>query len=123
MSIAITVADDDSADELRSLRNWLSGEPELHGLVSMVERPQDPHHLGGVLDALSVAVASGGALSVLAGGLIVWLRQRTTDITLHISNGSRHVELQAKRVQNMSISHVQELIGATAEALSSSRIK
>lgn len=123
MSIAITTDDGVSTDELRSLRNWLSGEPELHGRVSLVEQPPSPDKLGALLDALSVAVASGGALSVLASAIVVWLRNRTSDVTLHISNGRRHVKLQSKRIRGMTATDVQNLIVETVEVLGSTEPK
>lgn len=119
MSIVIRTGESNASDELRNLRNWLSDEPELHGLVTAVEQPIAPGHLGGVFGTLSVAVASGGALTVLASSVIVWLRQRTSDITLDISNGSQHVKLRAMRVQSLAGNEAQELIKATAEVLDS----
>lgn len=88
-------------DELRSLHDWLSYEEALRGHVCLVLHPIEPDQMGGVLDALVVAVGSGGMLAVLAGALSTWVAQRRSDIKLTvISEDGRTVELDAKRVDH-----------------------
>lgn len=80
------VGSDNQNDELGSLRHWLGDEPEFRGRVRVVEAPLQPGRMGGLADFLSVAVASGGALTVLARSVSVWLEQRRSNLTVKIVN-------------------------------------
>lgn len=84
------VGSDNLIDELSSLRQWLGDEPEFRGRVRLEEAPFEAGQMGGLADALSVALASGGALTVLAGSVSVWLRQRrsTLRVTIVSPDGS-----------------------------------
>ncbi len=73
--LTITLANAD-LDELRNLRGWLVQEDELRGRVALVQENQAPGTLGGALEALTVSLGYGGAISVLVAGVVSWLRQR-----------------------------------------------
>lgn len=68
MEIRISVADGDAAD-VESLADWLRGERELTGRVNHASPELRSGQLGGLSDALVVAVGSGGTISVLAAAL------------------------------------------------------
>jgi hypothetical protein len=99
MELRISLADGDLAD-LESLQDWLGQERELTGRV----RPSGPAprrgELGTLVDALIVALGSGGAISVLAASLKNWLSlPRRSDITIKIDRGDgSSVTIDAKRV-------------------------
>lgn len=58
-----------------------------------------PGQMGGALDALAVAVGSGGMGAVLAGALSTWITHRRSDVKLTVTNeDGRKIELDAKRV-------------------------
>jgi hypothetical protein len=73
----------DPAD-FTSLTDWLRHEVELRGRVRPVSAPPGRGELGTLADVLAIAVGSGGALTVLANSLSVWLRQPHRS-TVHIS--------------------------------------
>jgi hypothetical protein len=73
-------------DELSSLRRWLGDEAEFRGRVRVERAAVGPGEMGGLIDALSVSLASGGALTVLAGSVSVWLRQKRSTLTVRIVN-------------------------------------
>jgi hypothetical protein len=77
---------DDVQDELLSLRQWLSDEEEFRGRVQVEQAPIQPEHMGAVADALQVALSNEGALTVLAGSVAVWLRQRRSKLRVKIVN-------------------------------------
>ena len=77
---------DDPQDELSSLRNWLAGEDEFRGRVRIESAAIEAGAMGGVAEALVVALGSGGALTVLAGSVSVWLRERRSSLTVRIVN-------------------------------------
>src|SRR2546430_9669736 len=77
---------DDVHDELGSLRRWLSAEPEFGGRVRLEPAPVQPGQMGALADALQVALSGDGALTVLAGSVAVWLRQRRSKLTVKIVN-------------------------------------
>jgi hypothetical protein len=88
-------------DDLRSLRQWLTTEDVLRGRVRLVQAPLVPGQMGGVADAVVVALGAGGAGTILAQALVTWLRHRTADVkaTITTARGDR-VELDAQRVSD-----------------------
>ncbi len=77
---------DDVQAEFGALQRWLADEDEFRGRVKAENAPLRPGQMGGLVEALTVAVASGGALSVLAGSVSVWLQQRRSKLTVKIIN-------------------------------------
>src|SRR5690349_2995669 len=69
-------------DELLSLRDWLTGEPDLRGRLELLKAPPTPGTLGAATDAIAVALGPSGAVTVLASALIAWLRRRVGDVTV-----------------------------------------
>ncbi|WP_127501725.1 effector-associated constant component EACC1 [Actinoplanes solisilvae] len=102
MEITLSVSADESIEMMGSLRDWLSYEPELTGLVTPLPTANNPGVLSWTTDALLVAVGSGGTLSVLAASLGVWLSQpRNADVRIEIRDGAgRSVVIDAKRVKD-----------------------
>ncbi|MFD7414829.1 effector-associated constant component EACC1 [Kitasatospora purpeofusca] len=96
----ISVTGGETVAEAESLTDWLRGEPGLTG-VTLTGRPPGPGEMGSVLDAVTVALGAGGALSVLASSLRVWFAQpRRSDVRLKIRRiGGGTVEIDAKRVR------------------------
>jgi hypothetical protein len=87
MDVRVQLSDgDDVHDELSSLREWLSAESELRGRVKLERAPIQDGHLGALSDALQVALSHDGALTVLAGSVAVWLRQRRSKLRVKIIN-------------------------------------
>lgn len=63
-----------------------------------------PGQMGGALDALAVAVGTGGMGAVLAGALSTWITHRRSDVKLTVTNeNGRKIELDAKRVDPETI--------------------
>jgi Effector Associated Constant Component 1 len=77
---------DELHDELSSLLNWLAGEDAFRGRVWIASSAIEAGAMGGLAEALTVALESGGALTVLAGSVSVWLRQRRSKLTVKIVN-------------------------------------
>jgi hypothetical protein len=90
-------------DSLRSLLRWLRREPELRGRVGITSRPPRAGEMGSVPELLTVAVGSGGAVSVLAASLRAWLAQpRRSDVKITLRGpGKRVVEVDARRVADV----------------------
>lgn len=86
------------ADHLFALRDWLTAEDPLRGLVSPLRSPPKPGEMGGVVDVLNVALGSGGAGVVLIRSLCTWLIHRRTDIAVTITApDGKSVHVDAKR--------------------------
>ncbi|GLX49239.1 MULTISPECIES: effector-associated constant component EACC1 [unclassified Streptomyces] len=93
-----------SEDELRSLRDWLRHEDGLRGRVRAFQSPLSPGEMGGALDALAVAVGSGGMGAVLANCLSTWISQRRSDVRITVSTrDGRTVEVDAKGVDPQAL--------------------
>ena len=105
MEAHISLEPGSQAAALESLADWLRGEPELAGRVSVVGSKPGDGELGVLGDALVVAVGSGGTASVLAMSLKAWLSQpRRSDIQVRIEAGEgRVVEIDAHRVDTESV--------------------
>jgi Effector Associated Constant Component 1 len=77
------------AAELQELAQWLEQYEGLAGRVTAPPGERRPGQLGPGLDALAIAVGSGGALTVLARGLVAWASsyrsQRGSDVYVHAS--------------------------------------
>jgi hypothetical protein len=115
VDVRISVAGGNPAVELESLSDWLRGEPPLAGRVRLTGPKPIAGELGSAVDVLTVAVGSGGVLSVLASSLRSWLSQpRRSDlrVRIHHVDGST-VEIDMDRIDT------DRLEGLLREALRS----
>jgi hypothetical protein len=81
-----TFTDDKSSDlELRSLQDWLLHERPRPGRVGRADKPAKRGEMGAASDALQVALASGGALTVLAGAVSTWLSTRSQNVKVKVT--------------------------------------
>lgn len=112
VEVQIRVDAPDAADELRALRQWLSAEDEFRGRVALRGGTPRPGDMGPVVDLLTVAVSSGGAATVLAGTLAVWLRNRRSDVSIEISETEegRTVKVTGNRVGDAE-ALIREVLG------------
>lgn len=95
------VAGRDTQAELLSLRDWLAREDDLRGYVAIDQLVVAPGEMGAVVDVLSVAVGAGGAVTVLANSISVWLTQRHSDVKIEVTGGDgRSVIVEAQRVRD-----------------------
>jgi hypothetical protein len=85
ISIATLTGDSTGDSELRALHDWLLMERPRPGRISFVDAPLREGEMGAAADALQVALASGGALTVLAGSVSTWLATRRQTVTVEIT--------------------------------------
>jgi Effector Associated Constant Component 1 len=109
MPVTLTLSGEaGSADELRSLRTFLLGEPSYRGRVTAVERPAAAGTLGPVLESLQVALGSGAG--VFGSVLIAWIRSRAGKCTVHVKReDGREFILTHTRVRTVSAAEIAEL--------------
>ena len=130
-SIVLALLDESSGEQLRGLRDWLGREAELRGRIQLVESGPVPGTLGGgIVRALSVAVATGtaqgaagpgGMVTVLVSGIVSWLRQLAghgrhpvpTEITLDLAGGGR-IEIKAPMVRAWTQAELGEQVDRLA---------
>jgi Effector Associated Constant Component 1 len=111
-------------DELLTLRAWLVHEDELRGRVALLQET-GTGTLGGAMEALSVSLGSGGAISVLVAGTLSWFRQRYrhrpgNTVTIKFSRGDGgSFEISADAVGTWTYAEFTERICQLAEALGS----
>lgn len=99
ISMQLTGSNDDEA-ELRSLRDWLSGDHELPVTSLELETPEiADSEMGALADTLIVAFGSGGAGAVLARSLSVWLQTRTTDLRIKLKTSKGSLEVDGNRLR------------------------
>ena len=119
MEIVITgTAADSGADDLRSLRGWLAEESELKGSVQLVASELGAGKLGGLTDALIVAVGPGAGLTALASVTIAWLRSRAGSVSYKLTRkDGNSIEVSAERVRKLDSDAVKALIAQVGEVL------
>ncbi|WP_326558517.1 effector-associated constant component EACC1 [Micromonospora sp. NBC_01796] len=104
--VTISGIDNVSADDFRSLRLWLLDADELPGPVELRQQEPAPGELGGVTDAVVVALGSGGAGALLSA-VVSWIRHRTTDLTIKIDHSDgTSIELTADRLRGTDITQL-----------------
>jgi hypothetical protein len=102
MDMTISIVDNGTADDLRSLRTWLLDADGLRGRVDLLERPPLSGELGPVLDAILVALGPGGAVTGVIAGVLSWIRHRTSDVNLKVTQtDGRSFEVSARRVRRL----------------------
>jgi hypothetical protein len=93
-----------AADEtvLEDLESWLTSDFDLRGAVRRNIVQPRTGEMGAVSDVLSVALASGGAVTALAASLRVWFAQpRRSDVRLKVTTAQGEtIELDARRIDN-----------------------
>jgi hypothetical protein len=99
--VALIRVDGGDADDLRGLYGWLLDESELRGAVRLVQAPAAENELGGVADAVSVALGTGGAGTVLASALVTWIRTRRSAVRLVIERGGEKVQLDLETAEQV----------------------
>jgi hypothetical protein len=88
----LVVEGPDAVAGLASLNEWLRRTDELRGHVRAVPNVPEPGEMGGAIDVLVVAAGAGGALTVLANSLSVWLRlprRSTVTVSVERPDGTR----------------------------------
>lgn len=75
MELAITVLGDATQSGTHSLNQWLHREDGLRGRIQAKRTSPSEGEMGTLLDTLTVAVGSSGALAILARSLHTWLKQ------------------------------------------------
>ncbi|MFI9629393.1 hypothetical protein [Streptomyces sp. NPDC052042] len=118
MSVTVALAGAGTADELRSLYEWLFTEEELRGRVRLVQSPPPPGALGSVPEMLTVALAPGGVSAVLASAAIAWMRHRTGEVVCKLTRpDGTSVEVSAQRVRGSDVAEVRELVAELTQML------
>ncbi|MGD3108542.1 effector-associated constant component EACC1 [Streptomyces sp. YGL11-2] len=102
---------DNGADELRSLLAWLQWDDALRGRVRLEHAPVGSGEMGGLVDALTVVLGSGGIGVALTSSLTAWISQRRSDVKLTVTaRDGRSVEVDAKRVDAQALARGIERI-------------
>lgn len=97
MDVRICV-EGDHADDLRALYAWLGDEQELRGQVRLAQVPPGSTQLGGVTDAIVVALGAGGAGTALVTSLTNWVKARRPAFHLTVEASGRKVELELESI-------------------------
>jgi hypothetical protein len=109
MLIEIKIESRDPATDLAELWEWLDGEPKLRALLHKTPRRMTESELGTVWDAISIAVGSGGVLTVLARSLSTWLKSRRGSVMMTIKTPSREIKIDIQGTRD-PLPAIQELL-------------
>ena len=122
-ALITATGDSSSATGLRELWVWLAGRDDGYR-VDGVYRPPDEGTLGSTVDALSVALASGGAVSILVSGIVEWIRngrdrrRRNVPFTLTIKRVGVEVVIDTEVTQAWKPAELAEHVRRMATLLS-----
>ncbi|WP_457511575.1 effector-associated constant component EACC1 [Streptomyces sp. TE33382] len=107
----------DSAEELRSLQEWLASVEELRGRVTADEAPPPAGKLGPVLETLVVALGPGGAVTAFSVAVLAWLRTRRGDVRIKLTLPGRSLEVTARRVSGLDAETLRQQVADMADTL------
>lgn len=97
VSGTVTISLPGQDEDVRQLARWLRDEDELRGRVSLAQQPIRDGEMGSALEAVVVALGSGGVATVLVSSLFGWLTRRSelraVKLRIHTDDG-REVELE-----------------------------
>ncbi|WP_143046947.1 effector-associated constant component EACC1 [Amycolatopsis xylanica] len=118
MDVVVSADGPDSADQLRSLHEWLRDVGELRGRIGLSERAAEPGTLGPVLEALVVALGPAGAATAVSTAVISWLRTRRGEVRIKATFGeNRSVELTATNVAKLDAAALEHQVARIAAML------
>lgn len=102
-------------EQLHRLRTWLADDDELGGRLSMSDRPPQAGELGIGAEALLAVLAPGGVAVTLVGGVIAWLRSRTSPVRVRLvrSDGAE-VEIETTVTGRISAAQLPTLVDGLA---------
>jgi len=111
LTIVLTVDSQSTARDLRSLFGLIESREEFDGLLEFRSLGPDDH-LGGVADAIAVAVGSGGTISILVTVVGSWLQRRNSTIKVSFTNDQtgRSLELSGTRIREASTAELREIL-------------
>ncbi|MGW3305822.1 effector-associated constant component EACC1 [Streptomyces sp. NPDC001073] len=100
----LIVADADfeqAPDQLLALADWLRYEEGLRGKTQLEHAEVGSGEMGGLPQALVVAVSTGGTVTVLARSVVEWVKQRKSDVTVKaVSPTGESFEIDLRRVSD-----------------------
>ncbi|SDW32577.1 hypothetical protein SAMN05421504_101268 [Amycolatopsis xylanica] len=118
VDVVVSADGPDSADQLRSLHEWLRDVGELRGRIGLSERAAEPGTLGPVLEALVVALGPAGAATAVSTAVISWLRTRRGEVRIKATFGeNRSVELTATNVAKLDAAALEHQVARIAAML------
>ncbi|MFD5343219.1 hypothetical protein ACFWJY_05500 [Streptomyces anulatus] len=84
---------------LLSLADWLRYEEDLRGKTRLEHSEITPGQMGGLPEALVIALSTGGAVTVLARSVVEWVKQRKSDVTVKaVKPNGESFEIDLRRV-------------------------
>ncbi|MFJ8954936.1 hypothetical protein ACIRO1_33045 [Streptomyces sp. NPDC102381] len=88
-----------ASTNLLSLADWLRYEEDLRGKTRVEHYEITPGQMGGLPEALVVALSTGGAATVLARAVVEWVKQRKSDVTVKaVRPNGESFEIDLRRV-------------------------
>ena len=88
-----------ASTHLLSLTDWLRYEEDLRGKTRLEHSEIRPGQMGGLPEALVVALSTGGVATVLARAVVEWVKQRKSDVTVKaVKPNGESFEIDLRRV-------------------------
>ncbi|MFG2351498.1 effector-associated constant component EACC1 [Streptomyces phaeochromogenes] len=107
--LVVEDADPERASEhLLALADWLRYEEDLRGKARLEHAEVASEQMGGLPQALVVAVSAGGTVTVLARSVVEWMKQRKSDVTVKaVKPTGESFEIDLRRVSDPDVVVIQ----------------
>lgn len=121
MSIIISFDEDGSRAaqrDLMSLLRHIESCEELDGRIELQSR-RGADRLGGLADAIAVAVGSGGAVTALVSVVAAWLERRGSEVSIRLANErtGRTAEINGLRMRGMDPAEAERVLRSLGDSL------
>jgi Effector Associated Constant Component 1 len=69
----INISTPDESIDLRALADWFRSDETLRRGMRLIDKPFEPGHMGGMIEAITISVGAGGVANTLVRYLFTWL--------------------------------------------------
>ena len=100
-----------------ALYEWLRRENGLRGAVRLERGSTQAEHMGDLANVITVAIGSGGVVSVLVTSITTWLSQRRNEVEIEITSA----EGKSFKVNSRGKVSAEDLLKAINESMGNSK--
>lgn len=116
--VRLTVTGANTTAAVRSLEAWLVDHDEFRGRVQPVVVAPQPGTMGWMAEVLMVAVAPGGAATVLASALVAWIRRQVGQVSVNVARtDGTEITVRADHVRGLTTEKLRSVAAQLAAML------
>ena len=81
----VIISAPDGSIDLRALADWFRADYAFRSRTRLIEEPIKPGHMGGMIEAIAIAVGGGGAVNTLIRYFFIWLGKHQDKHSAHLT--------------------------------------